>query len=93
MAGLFMVGKEEPGTRLRAMRRDPAAYQAGLRGGDAVTAVNGKPVASWSDLRWELVQRRDRQARSRTELRGAGGGSYRAVLPAATHGALDPKAT
>ncbi|MGZ5203173.1 MAG: RIP metalloprotease RseP, partial [Telluria sp.] len=91
MAGLFMVGKEEPGTRLRAMAPATPAWVAGMRGGDAVSAVNGKAVETWGDLRWELAQavmdKRDAELR----LRGEKGGSYRAVLPAATMAGLDPE--
>jgi regulator of sigma E protease len=89
MAGLFMVGKEEPGTRLRAMQPNTAAYVAGMRGGDAVSAVNGKAVDTWGDLRWELVQAAMDKREAELQLRGAGGGSYRAVLPAATMAHLD----
>jgi regulator of sigma E protease len=32
----------------------PAA-QAGLRSGDVVTAVDGKAVGSWQELRWQLI--------------------------------------
>jgi regulator of sigma E protease len=53
---LFIGGKEEPGTRLRGMAESTAVYQAGVRGGDAVTAVNGKEVRSWTELRWEIVR-------------------------------------
>jgi regulator of sigma E protease len=90
MAGLFMVGKEEPGTRLRGMRADTPVYVAGVRGGDAVTAVNGEPVAAWSDLRWEIVRAALDKREAELTLRGAGGGSYRAVIPAATLARLDP---
>jgi membrane-associated protease RseP (regulator of RpoE activity) len=89
MAGLFMVGKEEPGTRLRAMQPNTPAYVAGMRGGDAVSAVNGKAVDTWGDLRWELVQAAMDKREAELQLRGAGGGSYRAVIPAATMAHLD----
>jgi regulator of sigma E protease len=91
MAGLFMAGKEEPGTRLRTMQPNTPAYIAGMRGGDAVGAVNGKTVATWGDLRWELVQAAMDKREAELQLRGAGGGSYRAVLPAAIMARLDPE--
>jgi regulator of sigma E protease len=90
MAGLFMAGKEEPGTRLRAMPADTPAYIAGMRGGDAVSAVNGQPVAAWSDLRWELVQAALDKRDAELQVQGAGGSSYRAVIPAATLARFDP---
>jgi regulator of sigma E protease len=91
MAGLFIAGKEEPGTRLRAMKTDTPVYVAGVRGGDAVTAVNGQPVAAWSDLRWEIVRASLDKREAELSLRGAGGDSYRAVIPAATLARLDPE--
>jgi regulator of sigma E protease len=89
MAGLFMVGKEEPSTRLRVLQPATPAYVAGIRGGDAVSAVNGKAVETWGDLRWELVQAAMDKREAELQVRGAGGGSYRAVLPAATMARLD----
>lgn len=55
-AGLYSYGVPEPTTRLRAMAEHTAAYQAGLRGGERITAVNGEPVRIWSDLRWKIMQ-------------------------------------
>ena len=55
-AGLFIHGIPEPTARLRVVPEKSAAYQAGLRGGELVTAVNGEPVRIWSDLRWKLIQ-------------------------------------
>ena len=55
-AGLFMYGIPEPVPRLRSVAVQTPAYQAGLRGGELITAVNGEPVQIWSDLRWQLLQ-------------------------------------
>jgi regulator of sigma E protease len=55
-AGLYSYGIPEPAARLRAVPEKSAAYQAGLRGGELVTAINGEPVQIWSDLRWQLMQ-------------------------------------
>ncbi len=90
MAGLFMVGKEEPGTRLRAMQPDTPVYVAGVRGGDAVTEVNGKPVTAWSDMRWEILRAAIDKRDAELRLRGAGGNTYRAVIPASTLARFDP---
>jgi regulator of sigma E protease len=89
LATLFMHGVQEPGTRLRAMPQTSAAYQAGVRGGDAVSAVNGNPVRSWSELRWEILSAVVDKGEARLELRGAGGGSYAATIPAPVMGKLD----
>jgi regulator of sigma E protease len=88
-AGLFMHGVEEPATRLRAMPAATAAYKAGLRGGDAVTAVNGKPVASWPELRWEILRAAIDKREAALDVRAAGGSTYRAAIPAAVVAQLD----
>ena len=89
MAGLFMHGVDEPSTRVRAMPETSAAYGAGLRGGDAIAAVNGHPVRSWTELRWEIVRAAVDKREVRFDVRGAGGGSFGATLPATVVGALD----
>ena len=91
MGALFMHGKEEPGTRLRAMPEASAVYKAGVRGGDVVTAVNGKPVLSWTELRWEIVRAAIDKHAAELTLRGPGVNSapYRAVLPAERMASLD----
>jgi len=54
-AGLYVHGTPEPTTRLRVVAEETAAYEAGLRGGELITSVNGEPVRLWSDLRWKLL--------------------------------------
>jgi regulator of sigma E protease len=89
LAGLFMHGVDEPSTRVRAMPEASAAYSAGLRAGDAIAAVNGQQVQSWSELRWEIVRAAIDKREARLDVRGAGGGSYGATVPAAVVGALN----
>ncbi|MBW9333286.1 RIP metalloprotease RseP [Herbaspirillum sp. RU 5E] len=55
-AGLYMHGVPEPVPVLRAAAEQTAAYQAGLRAGDRITAINGGPVQVWSEVRWKLMQ-------------------------------------
>lgn len=55
-AGLYIHGIPEPTPKLRAVPEKTVAYQAGLRGGELVTAVDGEPIQIWSDLRWKLMQ-------------------------------------
>ncbi|WP_019141071.1 RIP metalloprotease RseP [Noviherbaspirillum massiliense] len=55
-AGLYIHGIPEPAPRLRAVPEHTAAYEAGLRGGELITAVNGEPVRIWSDMRWKLLR-------------------------------------
>jgi len=54
--GLYIHGMPEPIPKLRAVPEQSAAFAAGLRGGELITAVNGEPVRVWSDLRWKVVQ-------------------------------------
>jgi len=89
MAALYVHGVEEPAARLRAAPEASAIHQAGLRGGDRITAVNGTPVASMGELRWEIVRAAvDKQA-ARLDVTGPAGGTYSALLPAATVSALN----
>ena len=55
-AGLYMHGVPEPITKIGAISEQSAAYKAGLRGNDLITAVNGDPVQVWSELRWKVLQ-------------------------------------
>ena len=53
--GLYSYGMPEPISRLRAVPEQSPAYQAGLRGSELITAVNGEPVRIWADLRWKML--------------------------------------
>jgi regulator of sigma E protease len=55
-SGLYLYGVPEPAPKLGAVPQKTAAYQAGLRGGELITAVNGDPVQLWSDMHWKFVQ-------------------------------------
>ncbi|GAB3454370.1 RIP metalloprotease RseP [Massilia terrae] len=89
LAGLFMHGVEEPSARLAPGAATSAAWQAGIRGGDVVTAINGDPVRSWPELRLQVLGAAVDKREADLELRGASGGSYRAVIPAAAMAKLD----
>ncbi|MFL9925121.1 RIP metalloprotease RseP [Herbaspirillum lusitanum] len=67
-AGLYMHGIPEPIAKLRAAASDTVAYQAGLRGGELITAINGEPVHVWSDVRWQLMQPALEKARVRIDV-------------------------
>ncbi|RJX32613.1 MAG: RIP metalloprotease RseP [Oxalobacter sp.] len=56
LMGLYMNGVPGATTRLRAVPENSIAWQAGLRGGELVTAVNGEPVLIWSELNWKLIR-------------------------------------
>jgi regulator of sigma E protease len=87
--GLSMAGTSEPSTRLRATAEPSAAYQAGLRGGEQVAAVNGKAVASWPELRWEIIQAIVDKREARLDVKQAQGGQFAALVPASALAGLD----
>lgn len=68
-AGLYSYGIPEPVARIGPVPEQSPAARAGLRGGELVTAVDGKPVQAWSDLRWELVRLAVAGVPARLEIR------------------------
>ncbi|MET0857750.1 MAG: RIP metalloprotease RseP, partial [Telluria sp.] len=82
LAALAMAGTTEPSTRVRAAAETTAAYQAGLRGGEKVVAVNGTPVASWPEMRWEILQAIVDKRDARLDVAQPQGGQFAAILPA-----------
>jgi regulator of sigma E protease len=90
-AALFVHGTEEPATKLRPMAQNTPAYAAGLRGGDSIVAVNGEPVASWGDLRWEVLGLAIDKGEARFDVRAANGSSYAATIPQSAIARTDPE--
>ncbi len=56
LTALYIQGVPGAATKLRAVPENSIAWQAGLRGGDLITAVNGEQVFIWSDFSWKVVQ-------------------------------------
>lgn len=54
---LSVVGVFEPSAIVGTPSPTSAAARAGLNSGDTVVEVAGKPVRSWNELRWLLLQR------------------------------------
>lgn len=54
-AGLYVGGVQE----LKAIAGAPAPHSiaaaAGVENGDTIRAINGEPVRSWQDVRWQLL--------------------------------------
>ncbi|WP_296001430.1 RIP metalloprotease RseP [Rugamonas sp.] len=86
--GLYMHGVAEPSSKV-AVAAGSAAYAAGLRGADVVTAINGHEVEVWSDVRWQVIQAAVDRVDARIAVRHAAGGQASVVLPAAVLTALD----
>jgi regulator of sigma E protease len=55
-AAIFMVGLPEAKPLLAEPPKGTLAQTAGLREGDLVRSVVGQPVATWQDVRWQLLQ-------------------------------------
>ncbi len=53
---LFMQGSEELRPVLGVPPAASAAAAAGVQDGEIVRSVNGKPVVTWQELRWEFTQ-------------------------------------
>ncbi|MET0983753.1 MAG: RIP metalloprotease RseP [Telluria sp.] len=90
-AALFVYGTEEPAAKLRPMAQNTPAYMAGLRGGDSIVAVNGEQVASWGDLRWEVLGLAIDKGEARFDVRAANGSSYAATIPQSAIAKTDPE--
>ncbi|GAA4029887.1 RIP metalloprotease RseP [Actimicrobium antarcticum] len=73
-AGLYMYGVPEPAAKLRAPAEQSVAYQAGVRGGEMVTAINGAAINSWADVRWKLVQLSVEKSSAKLDLQRANDG-------------------
>lgn len=54
---LFVHGVEEPRPVLGKPVAQSIAEQAGFQEGELVRSINGQAIASWQELRWELLQR------------------------------------
>ena len=55
-AGIYVVGVPALRPLLAPPPATSPAAQAGLAGGDLVTAVDGEAIGSWQDLRWRLLK-------------------------------------
>ncbi|HEY6772678.1 MAG TPA: RIP metalloprotease RseP [Oxalicibacterium sp.] len=80
-AGLYSHGIPEPAAKLGAPSEQSIAWQAGLRGGERVTAVNGEPVQAWGDLRWLMVQAVVDRKPARLDVVDTAGAQETAIIP------------
>lgn len=53
---LLMSGVSEPTSKIRVTNHETAAYQAGIRQGDMVVAVDGQPIQTYAELRWAVLK-------------------------------------
>ncbi len=54
-AGLGLIGTQEPAPILAQPAVGTVAANAGVVAGDRIVAVNGKPIESWNQARWQML--------------------------------------
>ncbi len=81
--GLYMAGTPDFSTHVRAMPETTPLYQAGVRGGDQVLAVNGVAVPAWSELRWEVLAAVMDKTALQLDLVQPNGARFSATVPRA----------
>jgi len=70
---LFLAGVQEAKPILGAPDAGTPAAVAGVKQGDLVRSVNGDPTATWSDVRWRLLEHALEQRNASLEVREQGG--------------------
>jgi regulator of sigma E protease len=88
-AGLYMYGVPDVSTRLRFMPETAAIYQVGVRGGDRIMAVNGEAVATWSELRFEVLKAVLDKSDMQLDVAQPGGARFHATVPASALATLN----
>ncbi|WP_144641468.1 RIP metalloprotease RseP [Bordetella genomosp. 13] len=89
-ACLNIAGTQEPAPILAQPAAGSAAAQAGVQGGDRVEAVDGKPVESWNDARWHLLDVLSSGGKAVLDVRTQAGAAQQRTLDIAA-GDMDPE--
>lgn len=55
-AGLFIHGMPEPLSKVASPEVNTVAASLGIKNGDVITQIDQKPVRSWTDLHWLVLQ-------------------------------------
>lgn len=79
-AGLNLAGTQEPAPVLAVPAAGTPAAQAGLQGGDHIVAIDGRPVVSWNDARWRLLDMLSSGGRAQVDVRSADGAARQHTL-------------
>ena len=77
---LNVSGTLEPRAVLGAPTQETIAARAGVRDGDEVTQIDGRPVRAFSELRWKLLERAVDRSAVELTVRGAGGAERPVLL-------------
>lgn len=89
-AGLNLAGTEEPAPIIGPPTANTPAGQAGFHGGDQILAIDGHPVVSWNDARWQLIDVLATGGQVQVQVRTADGATQQRVLHVAGNG-MDPE--
>ncbi len=92
LTGLYMYGVKDLPPLVRAMPEQSALYQAGVRGGDRILAVNGVKVPAWSELRWAVLDALLAKSELRLELGQTDGAVSNVTVPQAAIAAINLEA-
>jgi regulator of sigma E protease len=65
---LFLGGVHEAKPIVAAPEEGTVAAHAGIKRGDTIRAINGEPVTSWQEVRWQLLQLALERAPARLEV-------------------------
>ncbi|MER1940876.1 RIP metalloprotease RseP [Castellaniella sp. FW104-16D08] len=84
-AVLGLIGTQEPIARLSAPPAGSPAAVAGIQSGDTIRAVDGQPVASWVQARWQLLQPLTSGGRASLLVQGDNGQSRQVSLEVQAH--------
>lgn len=84
-AVLGLMGTHEPVARLSAPPAGSPAAAAGIQPGDTIQAVDGQPVASWVQARWQLLQPLASGGRARLSVQGDNGQHRQVSLEVQAH--------
>ncbi|MGB6102571.1 MAG: RIP metalloprotease RseP [Pusillimonas sp.] len=87
--GLNLVGTHEPAAILAEPPANSVAAQAGLLAGDRITAINQRPVQSWGEARWQLLDAITGGGQAQLQVETASGLPRERVLQFAP-GAVEP---
>lgn len=88
-AGLNLAGVEEPAAFLARPAAGTAAAHAGLEGGDRILSIDGEPVVSWNDARWQLMDHISSGGRVQIGVRSPQGATHERELTLG-ESSLDP---
>lgn len=89
LTGLYMYGMEDASTAVRFMPDTAVAHQLGLREGDRISAVDGREIHGWNELRLYVMEAAIDKKPARIDVEQAGGGHFSAEIPASAFAGLD----